>query len=203
MCFMSFPNMISVNVQCRGNYSFNPISNDCSLDKNVNLFCNNENQFPCNKTGEMNFWPSNPNIYYICSSKTFKEVGNVTIVNNCLPWWPCTTENEVIMTSNGTKIGNQTILFPILYRCAVNEIFRDGNCVKDDLSTKIPPNSTAIIPDESENEQFECTKSGLFPDSLDCHSYYHNNGLMKSRHLTCPPGTVFKSGTLSCIRGNC
>jgi len=64
MCFPSGPNMISVNVLCGGNFAFNPITNDCSLDM-TSPVCRGS-QFTCNNVGDMGPWPLNPNIYYMC-----------------------------------------------------------------------------------------------------------------------------------------
>lgn len=64
LCFPSGPTMIAVNIQCGGNYAFNPITNDCSLDT-MNPICSG-NQFTCNNVGDMGAWPLNPNIYYMC-----------------------------------------------------------------------------------------------------------------------------------------
>jgi hypothetical protein len=68
MCFPSGPNLIAVNVLCGGNYAFNPVTNDCSLNLN-NPVCRG-NQFTCNNVGDMGAWPLNPNIYYICMAQT-------------------------------------------------------------------------------------------------------------------------------------
>lgn len=198
MCFISFPNVISVNVQCKENYSYNPNTNDCSLDKNINQICN-ETKFNCNQIGEMNSWSSNPNIYYICSSKTYTEIRNETFVNICLPWWPCTTSTDITQTSNEEKRGNETILFPVLYRCGENEIFRVDKCFKNDLIET----TTTTLSDEIPAKPFKCSKSGLFPDNLDCQSYYHCNALMRSLHLKCPTGTIFHATKLYCIYGKC
>jgi len=67
MCFPSGPAMIAVNILCGGNYAFNPITNDCSLNLN-NPVCQG-NQFTCNNVGDMGPWPLNPNIYYICMAE--------------------------------------------------------------------------------------------------------------------------------------
>jgi hypothetical protein len=167
MCFLSYPNLISINIRCGGNFAFNPITNDCSLDMNHQV-CRG-NQFTCNRVGDMGPWPLNPNIYYICMAQS-------------------------------DTVGNQLILFPQMYRCPVHEIFRGGNCVRNDGS--FPP---GVIPPPGgpPGGGFQCTRAGLFPDQFDCRSYYHCDGLMRARHLTCPTGTYFNLMTLGCIRGNC
>lgn len=68
MCFPSGLNLISVNILCGGNYAFNPVTNDCSLDL-TSRACQGS-QFACNSVGDMGAWPLNPNIYYICMAQT-------------------------------------------------------------------------------------------------------------------------------------
>lgn len=59
MCVPNGLNIINMNVLCGGNYAFNPVSNDCSLDT-THATCRG-NQWTCNNVGDMGAWPLNAN----------------------------------------------------------------------------------------------------------------------------------------------
>lgn len=94
MCFPSGPALVSVNVQCGGNSAFNPVTSDCSLTTTHPMCLGN--QFTCDYVGQMNSWPMNANIYYICMARNngvrvlFPQlfrcpVGQVFFNDDCVP----------------------------------------------------------------------------------------------------------------------
>ncbi|XP_050093883.1 uncharacterized protein LOC126576620, partial [Anopheles aquasalis] len=67
MCFQNGNNPVTISMDC-GGAVFSPATGDCSLPLNDTI-CRTP-QFNCTFTGQMNSWPGNNNIYYICATET-------------------------------------------------------------------------------------------------------------------------------------
>ncbi|XP_065081934.1 uncharacterized protein LOC135704412 [Ochlerotatus camptorhynchus] len=66
-CYQNGQNLVSINMVCE-NTAFSPASGDCSLPLN-DMVCTTP-QWNCTQAGEMNAWPGNSNIYYLCIADT-------------------------------------------------------------------------------------------------------------------------------------
>ncbi|XP_049542588.1 uncharacterized protein LOC125955498, partial [Anopheles darlingi] len=64
MCFLNGNNPVAISMDC-GGAAFSPATGDCSLPLN-DTSCQTP-QFNCDFAGQMNAWPGNNNIYYICA----------------------------------------------------------------------------------------------------------------------------------------
>lgn len=62
-CYQNGQNLVSINMVCE-NTAFSPTTGDCLLPLNE-MVCNSQ-QWECTQAGDMNAWPGNSNIYYIC-----------------------------------------------------------------------------------------------------------------------------------------
>lgn len=130
-------------------------------------------QFTCNNVGDMGPWPLNPNIYYICMAET--------------------GDNSPTL-----------IMFPSIFRCPVGQMFRNGDCTVGGIGPPgIGPPGIGPPGIGPPGTGVQCNRAGLFPDPLDCRSYFHCDGLLRARRLTCPNGTYFNQMTLGCVHGSC
>lgn len=85
-------------------------------------------------------------------------------------------------------------LYPRLYRCSNGLMFDaiNAQCVES-LPTTTPKPKV----------EFKCTKSGVFPDPYDCHSYYVCDNDLRSSHKTCRVGFYFDQKINLCALGFC
>ncbi|XP_052897845.1 uncharacterized protein LOC128304677 [Anopheles moucheti] len=70
MCFMNGNNPVAISMDC-GGAAFSPATGDCSLPLNDTV-CMSP-QFSCTAVGQMDAWPGNNNIYYICAAETVND----------------------------------------------------------------------------------------------------------------------------------
>ncbi|XP_055537968.1 uncharacterized protein LOC129725785 [Wyeomyia smithii] len=63
LCRQEQQNMVSINMVC-DTMAFSAATGDCSLHRNDTI-CTTL-QWSCSRAGEMNSWPGNNNIYYLC-----------------------------------------------------------------------------------------------------------------------------------------
>ncbi|XP_058832937.1 uncharacterized protein LOC131690884 [Topomyia yanbarensis] len=63
MCYQNGQNLVAINMGC-DNTAFSPATGDCSLPRNDSICATL--QWNCTQAGEMNAWPGNNNIYYLC-----------------------------------------------------------------------------------------------------------------------------------------
>uniref|UniRef100_A0A182M4L3 Chitin-binding type-2 domain-containing protein n=1 Tax=Anopheles culicifacies TaxID=139723 RepID=A0A182M4L3_9DIPT len=66
MCFQNGNNPVAINMDC-GGAAFSPATGDCSLPLNDTICM--QPQFNCSIVGQMDAWPGNSNIYYICAAE--------------------------------------------------------------------------------------------------------------------------------------
>uniref|UniRef100_A0A182WMK3 Chitin-binding type-2 domain-containing protein n=1 Tax=Anopheles minimus TaxID=112268 RepID=A0A182WMK3_9DIPT len=71
MCFLNGNNPVAIHMDC-GGAAFSPATGDCSLTLNDTVCLTP--QFTCNVLGQMDAWPGNNNIYYICAAEMVNEV---------------------------------------------------------------------------------------------------------------------------------
>ncbi|XP_053686473.1 uncharacterized protein LOC128736013 [Sabethes cyaneus] len=63
LCYRNQQNMVAINMACDST-AFSAATGDCSLPRNASI-CTTL-QWNCSRAGEMNSWPENNNIYYLC-----------------------------------------------------------------------------------------------------------------------------------------
>lgn len=131
-------------------------------------------QFHCTFAGEQNPWPGNANIFYVCVVET---------------------------TSTGERV-----LFPLLFRCPPFEQHDGIRCVYNpgtstEGTTPNPDDTTTIstIPPPI----LICTESGMFPDPVNCRSFFTCDFNLVLEHWTCETGSFFDPVIRSCRLGTC
>lgn len=212
-----------VTETCGENEFCNQLNGTCSSEigscssnsEYVNFSCKSEGLFPD---------PYNCHKYYLC----YKPQGNRQVVavhlncpagttfnvqtsdclvtddSVCSPQFECSRPGEMHPWPFNDNIfyiciKQENGLYPSLTRCEKGYVFRNGACVKDDGSGKIPGDdvmsTTTRRPDI-------CEKAMRYPDDKDCHRYYYCSGPgAKVMHYVCPIGSYYKVN--NCVLGDC
>ncbi|XP_055537969.1 uncharacterized protein LOC129725786 [Wyeomyia smithii] len=120
LCYQNQQNLVAINMVC-DSMAFSAATGDCSVQRNDTM-CTSL-RWSCSKAGEMNSWPENNNIYYLCIAD---------IKNGALyPQLYRCSANQIF--NEGRCVDRQTVLSPPgvdnSYRCESAGLFPDPiNC---------------------------------------------------------------------------
>ncbi|XP_062550974.1 uncharacterized protein LOC134215900 [Armigeres subalbatus] len=112
-CYQNGQNLVSINMACE-NTAFSPTTGDCSLPLN-DTTCTIP-QWNCSQAGEMNAWPGNNNIYYLCMAD------NRNGIRVLYPELYRCSANRVF---NGTRCVDRQTVPSQTYRCDSPGLYED------------------------------------------------------------------------------
>lgn len=101
-----------------------------------------------------------------------------------------------------TSIAGERVLFPLLFRCPPFEQHNGDRCVYVEDTTTEDPNETTT-PSSIPPPIIFCTESGMFPDPVNCRSFFTCDYNLVLEHWTCQTGSYFDAASRSCVRGTC